>query len=91
MKTSHNLVGSGKKPRPDLLDFGLQPVSNRFLSGTETAPSFPLALEVEEESGLIRLAKPFPGDELRPRYPWLTCFEPEDHLDKLVQQMAELP
>ena len=67
MKTSHNFVSSGKKSSPDLLDFGLQPVSNRFLSGTETAPSFPLALEVEAGSGLIRLAKPFPAEELRPR------------------------
>ena len=91
MKTGDDLVGSGIRTSPNLLNFGMQPVSNRFLSDAETAPTFPLALEVEEESGLIRLAKPFPAEELRPRYPWLTCFEPEDHLDKLVQQMTELP
>jgi len=91
VKTDHDPVGTRRRSRPDLLDFGLQPVSNRFLSDAETAPTFPLALEVEEESGVIRLAKPFPAEELRPRYPWLTCFEPEDHLDRLVQQMAELP
>ena len=91
MKTGRDHVATEKRFSPDLLDFGMQPVSNRFLSGAETAPSFPLALKVEAGSGLIRLAQPFPAEELCPRYPWLTCFEPEDHLDKLVQEMTELP
>lgn len=76
-----------------LIDFGLQPVSNRFLAprGHLCAPAFPLALRVDEEDGLIHLAEPFPLDELRPRFSWLTCFEPEAHLDDLVDRLVSLP
>lgn len=76
-----------------LCDFGLQPVSNRFLSSENltSVPTFPLELRICHESGLIHLNKPFPIDELKPRYDWLTCFEPEDHLDALVQKLIALP
>ncbi len=83
-----NLSTSG---RP-LIDFGSQPVSNRFLAddGAE-APVFPLALRIDEEDGLIHVAQPFPVEELRPRFSWMTCFEPEAHLDDLVTRMIALP
>jgi len=81
------------EPSELLADFGLQPVSNRFLSegSTEEAPSFLLQLRINTGSGLIYLAKPFAVEELKPRYDWLTCYEPEDHLDKLVQKLIALP
>lgn len=76
-----------------LYNFGLQPVSNRFLSSEslEPAPIFPLELRLCADSGLIHLSNPFPIAELKPRYDWLTCFEPEDHLDALVQNLITLP
>jgi hypothetical protein len=76
-----------------LIDFGAQPVSNRFLSdgGPKEAPSYPLALRVDSEDGLVHIAEPFPVDEIRPRYPWLTCFEPEAHLDELAERIIALP
>ncbi len=76
-----------------LTEFGLQPVSNRFLhlNSREEAPSFPLQLRMNKDTGLIHLGKPFPLEELKPRYDWLTCFEPEDHLDDLVQCLIKLP
>lgn len=76
-----------------LADFGLQPVSNRFLeeSGKDQVPQFPLGLVINKDSGLIHLDKPFPIDELKPRYDWLTCFEPEDHLDNMVETIIKLP
>lgn len=76
-----------------LIDFGLQPVSNRFLApdGGASAPSFPLALRVDAEDGLIHIAEPFPVGELRPRFSWMTCFEPEAHLDDLVDRLISLP
>jgi hypothetical protein len=76
-----------------LFDFGLQPVSNRFLlaNSAQQAPSFPLELHINSDSGLIYLAKPFPLEELKPQYDWLTCYEPEDHLDDLVQKLINLP
>lgn len=76
-----------------LLDLGLQPVSNRFLNNgsKDSSPLFPLKLVINPASGLIRIAEPFPLEELRPRYDWLTCFEPEDHLDALARQLTKLP
>jgi hypothetical protein len=76
-----------------LFDFGLQPVSNRFLlaNSSQQAPNFPLQLHINSESGLIYLAQPFPLEELKPQYDWLTCYEPEDHLDDLVQKLINLP
>jgi hypothetical protein len=76
-----------------LVDFGPQPVSNRFLTSRDLAeaPKFPLQLRLRHDSGLIHIGKPFPVDELRPRYKWLTCFEPEDHLDALVDNIIGLP
>lgn len=84
-----NLQSSGDL----LVDLGFQPVSNRFLPANSLtdAPSFPLQLRIDTDTGLIHLGKPFPLMELKPRYDWLTCFEPEDHLDALVQQLIKLP
>ena len=75
------------------LDFGLQPVSNRFypLESDSSAPKFQLGLKVDPKTGLIKLDKLFPVEELKPRHDWLTCFEPEDHLDKLVEDLIKLP
>ncbi|WCL51206.1 class I SAM-dependent methyltransferase [Leptospira sp. GIMC2001] len=76
-----------------LYDFGLQPVSNRFVdpNSSSKVPSFPLALRIQKDSGLIFLENPFPIEELKPRYDWLTCFEPEDHLDNMVETIINLP
>lgn len=76
-----------------LIDFGNQPVSNRFLlPGLDAeAPHFPLQLRVSNTTGLVYQGIPFPVNELRPRYDWLTCFEPEDHLDSMVEKIIELP
>ncbi|MEI7455480.1 MAG: methyltransferase domain-containing protein [Nitrosomonadales bacterium] len=76
-----------------LIDFGLQPVSNRFLppESTDVVPDFPLQLRIDADTGLIHLGTPFPVEALRPRYDWLTCFEPEDHLDDLARQLVALP
>lgn len=75
-----------------LFDFGLQPVSNRFPTDkNEKVPSFSLQLYIDPDSGLLHLGQPFPLEELKPRYDWLTCFEPEDHLDDLVEKLTMLP
>ena len=76
-----------------LLDLGLQPISNRFISreSSEEAPKLPLQLRLCPDTGLIHLGKPFPVEALKPRYDWLTCFEPEAHLDRLVETILALP
>ena len=76
-----------------LLDLGMQPISNRFLSlsSNESAPLYPMKLMLDKETGLVRLGAPFPIKDLKPRYDWLTCFEPEDHLDDMVEKILNLP
>ena len=76
-----------------LLDLGLQPISNRFLthSSNKSVPHYPMKLMLEKETGGIRLQTPFPVEEVKPRYDWLTCFEPEDHLDDMVKKIIDLP
>jgi hypothetical protein len=74
-----------------LLDLGMQPVSNRFLDNGEVSPQFPLQLNIDNVTGIIFIEQPFPIDEVKPRYEWLTCYEPEEHLDDLVECIAEIP
>ena len=75
------------------LNFGFQPVSNRFylVDSDRLSPKFPLSVGVDLKTGLIKLEKLFPVEELKPRHDWLTCFEPEDHLDELVEDLIKLP
>lgn len=76
-----------------LVDLGDQPVSNRFLllNSVADVPSFSFKLCLDKKIGLVYLQNPFPVTELKPRYEWLTCYEPEDHLDRLVEKLIKLP
>ena len=76
-----------------LLDLNLQPISNRFLSNNSnnSVPHYPMKLMLDQNTGRIQLGSPFPVEELKPRYDWLTCFEPEDHLDDMVEKIINLP
>ena len=76
-----------------LLDLNLQPISNRFLSNNSnnSVPHYPMKLMLDQNTGRIQLESPFPVEELKPRYDWLTCFEPEDHLDYMVEKIINLP
>jgi hypothetical protein len=40
---------------------------------------------------LVQLATKFPLEKLTPFYPWITCTEPEAHLDGLVLMLLKLP
>ena len=76
-----------------ILDLDNQPVSNRFICPNKKnkVPKFPMSLVLDKSTGGLRLEQPFPVEEVKPRYDWLTCFEPEDHLDKLVKKIIKLP
>jgi len=75
-----------------LIDFGNQPITNKFIkSSDELVPEFPLVLRVSSNSGLIKINDPFPVEEVKPIYDWLTCFEPEEHLDEVVEKIIQLP
>jgi len=39
----------------------------------------------------IQLTNPFPAEQLKPKYSWITCTEPEEHLDELVEKLISLP
>jgi hypothetical protein len=74
------------------VSLGLKPVSNRFLSKkNEMAPKFPLGISISGDTGLVSIEQPFPVDEVKPRFDWITCFEPEAHLDNLVEKLINLP
>jgi len=75
-----------------LRNFGPQPISSRFTRqpGDDTFRQN-LRLALCRKSGLVQLAETFPPEELRPRVPWITAFEPEGHLDDLADVIASLP
>lgn len=74
------------------LNFGPQPVSHRFSNDTHIDNyRHPIEMGQCEKCGLVQILKPFPIDELVPRFNWLTCTEPEGHLDRLVQTISKLP
>ena len=74
-----------------LLDLGIQPVSNRFLKTIYAkAPYFPLKLSWNKDIGCPEILKPWPVEELKPKYDWITYMEPEDHLDDLVERINYL-
>ncbi|MDA8675828.1 class I SAM-dependent methyltransferase [Alphaproteobacteria bacterium] len=73
------------------IELGMQPVSNRFLfDSSERAPHYPMGFFWDEKLGCMALIKPFPIDEVRPQFDWITCFEPEDHLDDMVQDIIRI-
>ncbi|MCK9630290.1 MAG: class I SAM-dependent methyltransferase [Methanoregula sp.] len=74
-----------------LLDVGMQPISNRYLcNSTDFEKLYHLVLGQCQKSGLIKLMTPFPNEELKPRYDWITYREPEGHLDYLVNFVCDL-
>jgi len=76
----------------ELLDLGKQPVCHRFLSSPEQKEySHPVTMGQCLGCGLVQLLDPMPMDELKPRFEWLECIEPEAHLDNLVQALTRLP
>jgi len=75
-----------------VIDFGCQPLCNRFTQspGTDEG-SAPLSLGVCTTCGTVQLLEVMPADTLRPRVTWITCNEPEGHLDDLASHIAGLP
>ncbi|MBM3835388.1 MAG: class I SAM-dependent methyltransferase [Verrucomicrobia bacterium] len=89
MKTCYFCTGSDVT---ELLNFGPQPICNRFLKDPADAEAaFPLAIGQCPGCGLIQLNAPAPADELRPRYDWITYSEPEPHLDAVAETLRRLP
>ena len=75
-----------------LLNFGIQPISNRFLLKPQDDQfHHPLILGVCRYCGLIQLINPVSSQEVRPHFDWIRYREPEQHLDTVVQTLCQLP
>jgi hypothetical protein len=75
-----------------ILDFGPQPICNRFLAAADREEfSHPLTLGYCPSCDLAQLINPVPAQELLPTCDWISYNEPEAHLDQLVALLAGLP
>ncbi len=74
------------------IHFGHQPISHRFHNHLEP-DSFkhPLEMGQCDRCGLVQILTPFSAKDLIPKFSWLTCTEPEGHLDRLVEKISKLP
>ena len=73
------------------INIGFQPITNRFLyKSTKIPKSYSMNLIWNEQLDCMCLEKPFPLKELKPQFNWITCFEPEDHLDELTLCISKL-
>ena len=79
-------------PVGDVLDFGRQPLSNRFLTA-KAADQFlhPLVLGQCGTCALVQIPNPIPAEEMSARFDWLAYREPEEHLDDLASTLRSLP
>jgi hypothetical protein len=74
------------------LDFGEQPLTNRFLRGPdEPQDTYPLSIGACACCGTVQLLEVAPPDALRPRFDWLSYNEPESHLDQVAERIRRLP
>ncbi|OGV46274.1 MAG: hypothetical protein A2X46_18520 [Lentisphaerae bacterium GWF2_57_35] len=75
----------------DLIDYGPQPLCNRFLAGPNGPEArFSLHLCLCPSCGVIQLAEVAPADELRPRLEWVKYNEAEGHLDDKVENILRI-
>ena len=82
----------GRTTASEWLDFGLQPISNRFLrSAEEVEYTHSLAIGYCQACGTVQLDQPMPAAEVTPRFDWITYNEPESHLDQLADELRQLP
>ncbi len=72
-------------------NLGKQPINNRFLKNkSDTSPSFKVEIIFDQKNNILKLASPFPVDQIKPQYNWITCYEPEAHLDDLIKIIVSL-
>jgi len=75
-----------------IIDFGLQSISNRYLSNKEVQEyKHSFNLGYCHFCSLVQLINPPAIHELKPRFDWITYKEPEGHLDDLVDLLSQLP
>ena len=76
----------------EALDLGHHPVASFFLSTrSEEVEAHRIALAQCFNCATIQLSDPVPHHALVPPYDWLVAREPEEHLDRVVNRLSELP
>lgn len=76
----------------DLIDFGSQPLCNRFLaSELEIEQKYSLVLSQCEVCELIQIRDAVAPEHMRRRYEWIQYREPEGHLENLANWIVGLP
>ena len=76
----------------EVLDFGLQALSNRFRQqGDGIEYKHPLKVGFCHNCGLVQLTSLVPIEEMRPRFSWIKYNEAEGHLDQVADYLANLP
>lgn len=75
----------------ELLDLGMQPISNRFVADLANEEyAHLMVLSQCNSCGLIQTINPVPAAELMPRYDWISYNEPEGHLNQLAEIIGNL-
>ncbi|MGH6804762.1 MAG: class I SAM-dependent methyltransferase, partial [Methyloceanibacter sp.] len=91
MTTLPSCLSCGSGSVQNLLDFGAQPPSNRFVrAATVDEEAYQLVLGQCATCGLLQLINPMPAEMVKSRFEWLTYNEPEGHLDSLVERLTRL-
>jgi len=76
----------------ELLDLGLQPICNRFLTNpSDDEFLYPMVMGFCSDCGMAQIINPVPAEELAPQVDWISYNEPEAHLDNLAQIIRDLP
>ena len=82
----------GQEKVDEWIDLGEQVVCHHYLkSRREEVYRHNLGLGQCRACATVQLTDRIPIQELKPRYDWIRCNEPEDHLDRLVQRISQLP
>ncbi len=77
-----------------VIDFGLQPPANRFISKDSLEKNedvYPLGFGYCSSCKTIQLSSRMPMQEIKPRFDWIIYNEPGQHLDDLVYHLFRLP
>ena len=92
MESAPQCLCCGAQNVETLVDFGLQPPSNRFEHPEHPeSERHPLVVGQCDACGLVQLIRPMAPSMAKSRFEWLTYNEPEGHLDDLVGRLCSLP
>lgn len=88
----NNCLSCGSPAVGPVIDFGRHALCNRFLeTPTASEETVPLGLGACHRCGVVQILEPSSPESLKPHVAWITCTEPEGHLDDLAATIIRLP